>query len=119
MRTSHLSDLKVFIPICQLSSLVEPRSPGTVRLSRDLERRLIDFALEHGAVRAEIDRTGAIPALVSISENGTEIRTSLTHNAGDWYWALNRMDALNHEDECAGLNRLLRVRSPSIAPKRA
>jgi hypothetical protein len=109
-RTIRLHELSKYFPICQVSSTKSDTSTPPVHLGRDLENRLITFALGFGALSARIDFSGSAPALVVTNSTRDEIRTELTGAARDWHRALNEMDDLYNEDELAGLHRFLGVR---------
>ena len=112
-RTIRLHELSKYFPNCPVSPIKSDTYYQPICLGRDLENRLITFALGFGAVSARIDLSGPAPVLVVTNPTREEIRTELTGTARDWHLALNEMDRLYNEDELAGLYRFLRVRRQS------
>jgi hypothetical protein len=109
-RTIRLHELSQYFPNCQVSSIQSDTYAPPAHLGRDLENRLITFALGFGALSARIDLSGPAPVLVTTNSTREERRTELTGAARDWHRALNEMDELYNEDELAGLHRFLGIR---------
>jgi hypothetical protein len=109
-RTIRLHELSKHFPNCQVLPVKSDTYSQPICLGRDLENRLITFALGFGALSARIDLSGRAPVLVTTNSTREERRTELTGTARDWHLALNEMDELYNEDELAGLYRTLRFR---------
>jgi hypothetical protein len=109
VRLTSLSQLKVYFPIRQLQAVAPRcRRQELLYVGRNLENRLITFALSNGARSAFLRQSDRTTMLVVCDGRGGKITTAITGTAAEWHQALDKLEATYDEDECAGLHRYLK-----------